>query len=342
MRSAPRTMRFATALAAVAALALAHTADAHISMSSPIPRGSPLGPWPESQRDYSLMSPLDNGGVGRTYPCQGKPKGVNTAKWTAGQQVTVTWSGTATHGGGHCQLAVSYDAGSTFVVLDTILGDCLIRGMSHTFTLPADLPASPSAVFAWTWVNAIGNREYYMNCADVEIVSPTCGPFTAPRLFVAQVVPPSTQVFPEWSATGYDYRNELLNGRPMTTVTGDGCGAPPPPASSQTPASTARPATSTVRPPAATTTRAANPVTTALARTSTRRTQTFTAATPAPQPTGGPLPPCTLANNGQQACPAPPGQGYLWCVNGAWIERPCPAGTKCRALSATDVVCDWV
>ena len=71
-------------------------------MRQPIPRGSKYGPWPESTFDYDLVSPLNKDT--RPYPCGGKPKTANTATFYAGQDVTVTWEGSAVHGGGHCQV----------------------------------------------------------------------------------------------------------------------------------------------------------------------------------------------------------------------------------------------
>jgi hypothetical protein len=35
--------------------------------------------------------------------------------------------------------------------------------------IPANAPSTESCIFAWTWINAIGNREFYMNCADIAI-----------------------------------------------------------------------------------------------------------------------------------------------------------------------------
>lgn len=60
--------------AVAAALALAGTADAHIRLKAPVPRGFPGGPWPESQYDYDLVAPL-NSELGKTYPCGGKVSG---------------------------------------------------------------------------------------------------------------------------------------------------------------------------------------------------------------------------------------------------------------------------
>jgi hypothetical protein len=55
-------------------------------MIKPIPRGSPRGPWPESEKDYNIMAPLN--GVDKTYPCQGKPKGQVMESWQAGNTST--------------------------------------------------------------------------------------------------------------------------------------------------------------------------------------------------------------------------------------------------------------
>jgi hypothetical protein len=40
--------------------------------------------------------------------------------------------------------------------------------MTYTFNLPDNAPGNNLIVF-WTWVNRIGNREYYMECADVTV-----------------------------------------------------------------------------------------------------------------------------------------------------------------------------
>ncbi|PIA19743.1 hypothetical protein COEREDRAFT_33908, partial [Coemansia reversa NRRL 1564] len=103
------------------------------------------------------------------------------AKWTAGKSITVEFGQHAvSHSGGHCEFSLSYDGGKTFVVIHQELRYCFVGKkpasitnevsvFSYTFKLPEDLPSSDKAVFSWTWVNASGNREFYMNCADVSI-----------------------------------------------------------------------------------------------------------------------------------------------------------------------------
>ncbi|KAJ1728990.1 hypothetical protein LPJ61_003742 [Coemansia biformis] len=154
---------------------LAAVALAHLDMISPCPRYNPRGidcpPLPAGESlDYSMTSPLESSQplCKHTTPWP-KP----AASWTAGQSVTVKLAtGGAPHGGGHCQFSLSYDGGKTFVVVYEVLERCFGPDNGQrdfTFALPAGLPSSDRAVFAWTWVNAIGNREFYMNCADVAV-----------------------------------------------------------------------------------------------------------------------------------------------------------------------------
>jgi hypothetical protein len=75
--------------------------------------------------------------------------------------------GSATHDGGSCQLALTYDQGETFKVIESILGDCPIA-KKYDFTIPSDAPDG-EALLAWTWFNKVGNREMYMNCAFVTV-----------------------------------------------------------------------------------------------------------------------------------------------------------------------------
>ncbi|PIA19745.1 hypothetical protein COEREDRAFT_79025 [Coemansia reversa NRRL 1564] len=154
---------------------VAATVSAHLDMISPCPRYNPHGencpslPSGESM-DYSMSSPL---GANQPLCKHTTPWPKPAASWTAGQSVTVKLApGGAAHGGGHCQFSLSYDGGKSFVVVHEVLEQCFGANQAQrdfTFQLPGKLPSSDKAVFAWTWVNAIGNREFYMNCADVSI-----------------------------------------------------------------------------------------------------------------------------------------------------------------------------
>jgi hypothetical protein len=118
--------------------------------------------------DYNLKSPLTANGS--NYPCHGYQNDrpiKTTASYSAGQSYTMTIDGEANHGGGSCQLSLSYDNGATFKVIKSMIGGCPVT-TSYDFTIPGSAPAG-NALLAWTWFNQIGNREMYMNCAWVQI-----------------------------------------------------------------------------------------------------------------------------------------------------------------------------
>ncbi|KAJ2818586.1 hypothetical protein GGI24_005052, partial [Coemansia furcata] len=144
-----------------------------------------------------------------------------SATWTAGQSVTVKFGpGGSPHGGGHCEFSLSYDGGKTFVVVYQVLRYCFGTDQNtreHTFDLPAGLPSSDKAVFAWTWVNAMGNREFYMNCADV-VIKGGSAPFTGKAMTIA-----NHQGYPSIPEFLGNYDTGLeLYGKTTITVTGDG------------------------------------------------------------------------------------------------------------------------
>ncbi|KAJ2691831.1 hypothetical protein GGH99_002138, partial [Coemansia sp. RSA 1285] len=103
------------------------------------------------------------------------------ATWTAGETVKIQFNHNAvSHSGGHAEFSISYDGGKTFVVIEQVLRYAFVGSKPATatnevsvfdydVTLPANLPSSDNAIFAWSWCNASGNREFYMNCADVAI-----------------------------------------------------------------------------------------------------------------------------------------------------------------------------
>lgn len=61
---------------------------------------------------------------------------------------------------------------------------------TYDFDMPNDV-ANGDALFAWTWFNYEGNREMYMNCADVTITGGSGDPDSFesayPAMFVANV-----------------------------------------------------------------------------------------------------------------------------------------------------------
>ncbi|KAJ5756758.1 Extracellular protein [Penicillium manginii] len=153
-------------LALIAGL-LAGSASAHMQMAKPYPIRSPLNKDSKGQKDYSYTNPLQTSGS--DYPCKGYAKDDfdSQATYKQGQKYTMELEGSATHDGGSCQLALTYDQGETFKVIESILGDCPIA-KKYDFTIPSDAPDG-EALLAWTWFNKVGNREMYMNCAFVTV-----------------------------------------------------------------------------------------------------------------------------------------------------------------------------
>ncbi|KAE8142430.1 hypothetical protein BDV38DRAFT_124856 [Aspergillus pseudotamarii] len=146
---------------------LATSVSAHMQMSKPYPIRSPLNKDADGEKDYSYTNPLSTSGS--DYPCKGYANDPfnSVATYSPGQEYEIELQGSATHGGGSCQIGLSYDKGETFHVIHSILGGCPIE-KKYKFTVPSDAP-NGEALLSWTWFNKVGNREMYMNCAQVTI-----------------------------------------------------------------------------------------------------------------------------------------------------------------------------
>ncbi|KAK7937223.1 uncharacterized protein PG986_014091 [Apiospora aurea] len=158
-----------TSYAATLAATLAATASGHMIMKSPAPIGNP---------DNSPLS-----ADGSNFPCKvtGDPatfyaKG-ETTKVKAGEKQTLSFTGSAVHGGGSCQLAITTDkaptASTQWSVIQSIEGGCPSKDGSgpseYEFEIPDSVP-SGDYVFAWTWISKMsGAPEYYMNCAKLQV-----------------------------------------------------------------------------------------------------------------------------------------------------------------------------
>jgi hypothetical protein len=195
------------ACVAVAASHLPSLTSAHMFMASPKPiEGS------------ALKDPLHLDGS--NFPCHGVSlSGVAHQRMEAGSSFRLQFDlgangeNTAVHGGGSCQLAVTYETStdrvrdpSNWHVIYSIEGGCPSNSAGnlrnstyctspgqdecvHTWNVP--LPKglqSGQAVMSWTWFNAVGDREMYQNCAKVEITGGTgeeMGSF--PPIYVANI-----------------------------------------------------------------------------------------------------------------------------------------------------------
>ncbi|GAB1198533.1 hypothetical protein BDV32DRAFT_151258 [Aspergillus pseudonomiae] len=153
----------------VAAIATASTALAHMEMIRPFPLKSQFDPkndW--SNIDYDNTSPLEPNGS--NFPCRGHHKNAawrTVANYTAGQSDYMKLAPGNNHRGGSCQISLSYDNGETFRVIESYMGGCPLK-LEWDFEIPSFAPGG-QALFAWSWFNIEGNREMYMNCAQVEI-----------------------------------------------------------------------------------------------------------------------------------------------------------------------------
>ena len=162
-----------SAFANLLALCLLSTlAAGHMEMSDPAPLKSKNNPNAGNDADFDLVAPIS----GDSFPCKGylsllgSPAGAPVATWEAGSTQSFTITGGAAHGGGSCQASLSLDGGKTFTVIHSYVGGCPAQGeSSFDFKVPADTPDSDEAVFSWSWLNQIGNREFYQNCAVVSI-----------------------------------------------------------------------------------------------------------------------------------------------------------------------------
>ncbi|KAL3460035.1 hypothetical protein BJX64DRAFT_193733 [Aspergillus heterothallicus] len=162
--------------AIIAGLLGASLTNAHMLLVNPVPYN--FKSWDNS--------PLEDGGG--NFPCKETDYTVTEENMLAkGQTHTLEFQGSATHGGGSCQISITSDRAPTkdtqWSVIKSIEGGCMdpnegatnvgdnaamSSSFSPSFTIP-DSFADGQYTLAWTWFNRIGNREMYMNCAPITI-----------------------------------------------------------------------------------------------------------------------------------------------------------------------------
>ncbi|KAF1826249.1 lytic polysaccharide monooxygenase, partial [Dissoconium aciculare CBS 342.82] len=145
-------------------------AAAHIVMANPQPFSA----------EYMATSPLASDGS--NFPCQYTGPSSYTFNhmnnMAVGEDQLLSFNGSASHGGGTCQLAVTLDTAPTkssvwknIMVLE---GGCPVVGNGNDgtktfkFQIPSGFP-NGKATFSWVWNNRIGNREIYMSCAPITV-----------------------------------------------------------------------------------------------------------------------------------------------------------------------------
>ncbi|KAJ1993723.1 hypothetical protein H4R33_000578 [Dimargaris cristalligena] len=168
--------------------ALVTSVAGHIFLETPCVRGSTIASckYPNPDPNY-LSAPIGSGGV-KAFPLCHYTEAYASpvAIYKAGGSASVKFSSTgAAHNGGHCQFSLSYDKGKTFTAIHTIMNSCPTLGGSLSVPIPSNAPSAAMAIFAWTWVNKSGNREFYMNCADVKIEGKAGGSLSGPKIVIA-------------------------------------------------------------------------------------------------------------------------------------------------------------
>ncbi|KAJ2636537.1 hypothetical protein GGF40_002943 [Coemansia sp. RSA 1286] len=361
---------------------LASLASGHVSIINPCPRYSPVGEncpaLPAGQSldtgENAINGPISSMTLGTKMPlCRhDTPYATPSATWTAGQSVTIKFNPSAAiHSGGNCEFSISYDNGKTFAVIHQELRYCFLGSkpssltntatiLSYTFKLPADLPSSDKAVFAWSWVNASGNREFYMNCADVAIKGGSSSSYTGKEMTIANY--PGYPTIPEFNGN-YDTGMEYYTGAKQITVSPSGSGSygtsngtnSSGGYSSQAPVSQAPQPSATYAAGSGPGSGSGSdnsssnsnsngaytaPVSTAPATSAPEATY---AASPSPQAHNAEGSP---RSTGSSSCTSGAlecnGDSYHFCVNGAWSETyRCGSGTVCRTGSYGGIYCDW-
>lgn len=212
----------------------------HMIMANPVPYG------------YQTIdnSPL----TGSNYPCKvtSDPAtfysldGIDNT-YAAGSSQSLSFKGSAVHGGGSCQLALTNDmqpsASTDWRVILSIESGCPTTDGTtpgvYNWTVPADLEPGQYS-FAWTWISKLaGQPEYYMNCAPITVTAAATRRARAaaarralssyPELFVANLdainscktTPSTDPVYPD---PGPNVEKLLTGGTPaFATITQSGC-----------------------------------------------------------------------------------------------------------------------
>jgi len=209
----------------------------------------------------------------------------------------------------------------------------MIDSLTYPVTFPKNIP-NGKAVFYWAWINRLGNREYYANCADIIITGSTGSDYKGPQLLVADIY---NWIVPENTGTE-QVGIPLMNLRPIIGLDG-----PPPPTNPIGPlpanlgsAGTDTPAQSPVVVPTPSPT-PSPPVTPVGTQQSTPTTDP---STPPPTvPSTDPSTPPTVPSGGGSTSDPGCVQGsiicqslteFATCVWGTLVSQPMAPGTNCQ------------
>ena len=141
---------------ALSTLSIVPTTLAHMQMINPSPFRDPQANRANEPKDWNILKPLNPDGS--DFACKGyqwNTPWTPTATYEAGGTYNMELKGGATHGGGSCQLSMSFDRGVNFKVIKSIEGGCPEQ-KQYSFTVPTELGETlgskrTTGLFAWTW-----------------------------------------------------------------------------------------------------------------------------------------------------------------------------------------------
>ncbi|KAG0326038.1 hypothetical protein BG004_003054 [Podila humilis] len=223
-------------VAAFVAVMSAMTVQAHVGLKTPCARGQPASGCPAPPAggsfDYDINSPIGTHDRKNLPICKNTVPYTTRKTYNAGETINTEYSIGAPHGGGHCQWALSYDEGKTWVVIKTLIRECF-KGTSggSAYSVPVQIPAgapSGKAVFQWIWNNAVGNREMYSNCADIEIKGVDGGSISGVEPLYANYGPDSVYIG-EFPNANQDDNHQAFDKRKPITVRANGSSPGPDP-----------------------------------------------------------------------------------------------------------------
>ncbi|KAF9915412.1 hypothetical protein BX616_006217 [Lobosporangium transversale] len=202
--------------------------QAHVGLLRPCARGSPQAGCPapsKGQRiDYDLSAPIGTSSSRDAPLCRQSTPSTTRTIVKAGHPLETTYLIGAAHGGGHCQWALSYDNGENWVVIKTIYRNCLkgLRtGQHYSISIPIPKSApSGKATLMWLWNNALGVRELYSNCADIEIHGgPKTGKLSGIAPLIANYGSGSVKIGEFGADPRHDDRRAAFTKRKAITIT---------------------------------------------------------------------------------------------------------------------------
>ncbi|KAG0322981.1 hypothetical protein BGZ97_001893 [Linnemannia gamsii] len=206
---------------------VALVAHAHVDLTTPCSRyqATPGCPPPPAGQviDYNTNAPISSGGINHEPLCKHSVPYAQRTVYKAGESIPTGYGIGSAHGGGHCQWALSYDHEKTWVVIQTEIRTCLqgaVTGQTNVrvpVVIPKDAP-SGNATFMWLWVNAIGVRELYSNCADIRIEGQDGGTVTGVEPLLANYNT-TYGIIPEFPTAADPDSHELFNTRKPISIT---------------------------------------------------------------------------------------------------------------------------